>query len=665
MATMIRKPPGLLRRQDDPDVLMMICTAGHVDHGKTRLVGLLTGCATDRLQAEKERGLTIELGFAPCVLGDGLCVGIVDVPGHERFVRTMVAGVSGIDAAILVIAADDGVMPQTVEHLQIMELLGVKRGIVALTKIDLASPERVVEVEEAIRRFVAGSFLEGAPICPLSSETGEGIFDFYDTLKAEILSLSREKRQGIFRMPVERTFAQKGFGRVITGIPVSGSVRVGQQVELAPDGVIGRLRGIQRFLRNIDEGHDGQCLALNIPEFGKLPVQRGHVIAEPGYMRGMSMIHARVRALPSLDVPLRNAQSVKIHTGTSETNGTLYLLTDAMLRPGESGLATLVLDRLVVAAPHDRFILRSPTPPLTLAGGEILDTQPGGPRPRKKHAVERLTGYCAWIDGVPCGSAEFDRRRVHYCLKSTMTLGARLHDLELSLLMPPTTVQRHVQSLAAQDHLLELEPDFFIASENLNRCIDAARAALARVEARNTQLAVSFTELQQGLDWPPPVWRTVLAGLESEGRLKVQGNTLLLAGAMQNLNSADQLVMDKIIHLYDTSGFQSPRPDEVPALVQATPAVVEKLFGALFHSGLLIRLSKSVAISKSHYKYAQDLVVKCIRENGELDSADFKYHIQSSRKYALAILDQLDRQNVTLRVGNMRRLATNYEARLL
>ncbi|MCX6999945.1 MAG: GTP-binding protein, partial [Candidatus Sumerlaeota bacterium] len=224
------KPPGLLRHGVNPEVIMMICTAGHVDHGKTALVRLLTGCNTDRLKIEQERGLTIELGFAPCYLGNNLCVGIVDVPGHERFIKNMVAGVSGIEMAALVIAADDGIMPQTVEHLQIMELLGVRRGMVALTKIDLVSREQVERRIREIGEFLVGTFLEGATICPVSSETLEGYDHFYHTLVDSIKKITVARRRGVFRMPVERVFSRPGFGFVVSGIPVDGAIQVGDEV---------------------------------------------------------------------------------------------------------------------------------------------------------------------------------------------------------------------------------------------------------------------------------------------------------------------------------------------------------------------------------------------------------------------------------------------------
>ena len=291
-------PPG----RDDPRkrsrVITMVCTAGHVDHGKTSLVKLLTGCETDRLKAEKERGLTIEVGFAPCYLGDELTAGISDVPGHEKFIKNMVAGVSGTDLAVLVVAADDGVMPQTVEHLQIMQILGVRDGLVALTKIDLVDPPRVEEVKEQVRRLARGTFLEGAPILPVSSRTGEGYFEFYKALVEKIRGAEIRRGKGVFRMPVDRVFTSPGTGMVILGIPLDGTIRVGDEVEVVPGGARGRIRDMEQFARKTEEGGCGQCLALVIPDLAKSPPRRGDMICLPGYVEPARTLHGRTRILP-------------------------------------------------------------------------------------------------------------------------------------------------------------------------------------------------------------------------------------------------------------------------------------------------------------------------------------------------------------------------------
>jgi len=368
---MTHKPPGLLRARMDADLQMMICTAGHVDHGKTRLVKLLTGCSTDRLKEEQERGLTIELGFAPCVLAGEVCVGIVDVPGHEKFVRNMVAGVSGIDMAVLVVAADDGVMPQTVEHLQIMELVGVRHGMVALTKTDLVAAERVEDVARQVRELLAGTFMAGARVCPVSSETLDGFLELYDGLVEEVRGLSRRRSAHVFRMPILNTFSSEGFGSVVTGIPVDGTIANGQRVELVPGGEVGSVRGIQRFLRDASAGGFGQCLAVNVPDFGKIRPRRGQVLCLPGHLRAAQVFELRVKVVAGIERPLRNAEEVVFHTGTSEERGKLYLLEEKTLGPGAIGLASIVLSKPVPAVAHDRYIVRRSSPARTIARGSL------------------------------------------------------------------------------------------------------------------------------------------------------------------------------------------------------------------------------------------------------------------------------------------------------
>jgi selenocysteine-specific elongation factor len=664
MAVGTQRAPGLLRRQDDPDVRMMLCTAGHVDHGKTRLVGLLTGCATDRLKEERERGLTIELGFAPCQLGDGVCVGIVDVPGHEKFIKTMVAGVSGIDMTILVVAADDGVMPQTLEHLQIMSFLGVQQGIVALTKTDLVSEDRVEAVRGEIAAVLRGTPLEGGSVWPVSSETGAGIFEFYDALKAQVAGLARRKRDGLFRMPVERTFVQRGFGAVLTGIPVAGTVRVGQQVELAPGGVMGRVRGIQRFLRDADQGGFGQCLALNISELGKTTVERGQVLCEPGYLRASRMLHVQIEAVGGLEPPLRNAECVKVHTGTSECHGTIFLLEQTALSGGETALATVVLQRPLAAAAHDRLILRRPSPASTVAGGEILEVQAEGPRPRKKGLASRLRAYLACIAGLSPHDEAFDGARVHHALASLAPLGETAVELGRRLLLPHQAVEGHLAALRDEARVVEVEPGFFVEAANLGQRLQDAEERAAALERAGRAVAVSLAEFQGGLPWPQPVWRHVLSTLEKGGRIGMRENTVLLRGAARGLAEDEQRLLDRIEELYATTGFQSPRAEELPGLLGAAPGQVRKLLDMLYHERRLVRLSSQVVLSYRHFEEAQELVVRAIQEHGSLDSADFKHRIHSSRKYALAVLDYLDAQGVTIRSGNVRRLSANYKAQL-
>jgi selenocysteine-specific elongation factor len=660
---MSHRPPGLLRVGENPDVVMMICTAGHVDHGKTRLVRLLTGCNTDRLKEEQERGMTIELGFAPCVLGGNLCVGIVDVPGHERFVRNMVAGVSGIDMAVLVVAADDGVMPQTIEHMQIMELLGVRRGIAALTKIDLVAGDLVPQRVEEVRRFLEGTFMSSAPICPVSSETGDGIFEFYDVLVNEIEHLAKAQRPGVFRMPVERSFAQKGFGVVVTGVPVSGAVHVDDFVELVPGHVSGRVRGIQRFLRDAAEGGYGQCLALNVPDFGKRVPDRGQVLCRPGYLQSGRCFHVLVKTVSDLNPPLRNAEQIKFHTGTAEQLGTVYLLKDKTLGKSQAAPATIIVSSPIPAAAHDRFIVRRPSPAATVCGGEILFVTQEAQRPRKKDILGRINEYAALLENVDRSGPEFLEKRLRYYL-GVEKVYATTDAMSKATLHATEDVQKCLDGLAVCGVVLALDGGYYILNERYAGLLAQVKGHIQQARD-NSVLSLTVTDLQRAYDLPAALWRRIRTDLETEGLASVQGDRLLLQGAVESLPETDRRLMEQILDLYQKTGFQSPRPDEVAGLLQSSADRTGRLFEFLCQNGRLVRVNRNVVLTADRLKQAQSLVVQTILGKGLLDSADFKYHIGSTRKYALAILDYLDARKVTVRIGNDRKLAANYEKNLL
>ncbi|MBN2316383.1 MAG: selenocysteine-specific translation elongation factor, partial [Sedimentisphaerales bacterium] len=342
-------------------------TAGHIDHGKTALIKCLTGCDTDHLKAEKERGMSIDLGFAPCTMAN-LEVGIVDVPGHENFIKTMVAGATGIDGAIFVIAADDGVMPQTREHLDILTLLGVRYGIVALTKVDCVESVRIEKVTEEIRAFLVGTFLEKAPILPLSSITGEGFGDFYEALKELIDSIQPKKTDGVFRLPIDRAFSVKGYGTVVAGIPVAGTVKIGDEVVLFPHGTKGRIKAIQVYKRESETAMVGQCAALNVPQWEHRNIERGGTVTLGEYFSPEQWFLCKLRMLEHIKTPLKTGVKIKFHTGTSEVVATVYLLQGNNVSAGQEGLIQVRMDnpQRIVAAPRDRFILRSLSPVQTL-----------------------------------------------------------------------------------------------------------------------------------------------------------------------------------------------------------------------------------------------------------------------------------------------------------
>ena len=660
------RPPGLLEKENNPDLIMMICTAGHVDHGKTALVKLLTGCNTDRLKEEQERGMTIELGFAPCFLGGNLYCGIVDVPGHEKFIKNMVAGVSGIDLAILIIAADDGIMPQTIEHLQIMELLGVRSGIVALTKIDLVTKERINEVSQGIQNLLKDTFMENVPICPVYSVTFDGYFEFYELLVNKIKSLSKKTFPGIFRMPIGTVFSRKGFGTVVTGIPVSGTIEIGAQVEVIPSNQIGKIKGMQRFGRDAASGGIGQCLALNIPDFSRKPPVRGQVISLPDYLKSATIFHIHIKVLPDLEKPLQNAEQIKFHTGTAEESGKIYLLEELS---DKSLLATVVLHNPITTAINDRLIIRRLSPNETVAGGEILDITYENIRPRKIEIIKQLKNYLEFFKGIDLTSNEGIIKKIEYLLTYKKKSGASLIDISKGTLLPMDTVKNILMKLIETKKVISLsegstsfqQNDYFIMLDDYNYWLSVVKSQLEKATKEEKALSVTVSDLSKELNFPSPLWERIQKDLERENLVIARGGKLALKGAIEVFNESERKLLEKLIKIYEDTGFESPRPDELSDILKASQSEINRLLEYLFNEKKLIQLSKNVILSHKHLVQAQNLVIKTISEKGVLDSGDFKHMINSTRKYALAILDYFDSQRITIRINNHRKLTPDYQ----
>ena len=368
---------------------VIIGTAGHIDHGKTSLVRSLTGTETDRLKEEKERGITIDLGFAKLNSGE-TNAGIVDVPGHERFVKNMLAGVGGIDIVMLVIAADEGVMPQTREHLSICELLGVKNGLIVITKSDLVEPEWISLVKDDLKEFVKGTFLHKKPILQVSSETGEGIDDLKKILNKLILDVNPKDENGVFRIPIDRVFTMHGFGVVVTGTLFSGKVKTGQTIEIYPTETQAKIRGIQVHSESVEESAAGFRTAINLQGIEKTKIERGYVLGFPKEMRNTYMLDVFLELLESASNPLKNRSRVRFHSGTVEVMARVILLEKDSINPGDKIFAQIRLEKPITALPRDRFVIRSYSPMTTIGGGEILDVDPPKLKRMKKNSASRF-----------------------------------------------------------------------------------------------------------------------------------------------------------------------------------------------------------------------------------------------------------------------------------
>ena len=454
-------------------------TAGHIDHGKTALIKCLTGCDTDHLKAEKERGMSIDLGFAPCTVS-GLEVGIVDVPGHENFIKTMVAGASGIDGAIFVIAADDGVMPQTREHLDILTLLGVKYGIVALTKVDCVEPERVQNVTAEVKDFLVGTFLEDAPILPVSGVTGQGFDVFYEALQELVGTIEPKRTDGVFRLPVERTFSVKGYGTVVTGIPVAGSAKIGEAMTLFPQGTKGRIKAIQVYKRDSEIAMVGQCAALNVPQWDYKTIKRGNVITLGEYFQPQQWYLCKLRVLARVKSPLKNGTKIKFHTGTSEIIATVYLLADSSIPPDSECLVQVRLDVPVVAAPRDRFILRTLSPVQTIGGGMIVEAL--SKKLKRKHpqtvqdVKDRAQAVLTDKDFV-----EYSVRSPQDCIKTAEAFAVNETELSIRTKILPERLKAIIAELVQQDKVLYLDSKLYIHTDTA----DNVQKQLLRAAGKN------------------------------------------------------------------------------------------------------------------------------------------------------------------------------------
>jgi len=627
-------------------------TAGHIDHGKTALIKCLTGCDTDHLKAEKERGMSIDLGFAPCTVS-GLEVGIVDVPGHENFIKTMVAGATGIDGVIFVIAADDGVMPQTREHFDILTLLGVKYGIVALTKVDAVEPERVKKVTAEVKEFLAGTFLEDAPILPVSSITGEGFDTFYEALKKLVDTIEPKKTDGVFRLPVERTFSVKGYGTVATGIPVAGSVKIGDEVILFPHGTKGRIKAVQVYKRNSDTAIVGQCAAINIPQLDYKNVGRGCTVTLGDYFSPQQWYLCSLRVLPHVKNPLKNGADIKFHTGTSEIVATIFLLEGSIAAAGRECLVQVRMNRpqRIVAAPRDRFILRSLSPVHTIGGGMIIEALANKLKRKDEGVLQDAQDRAKAVVS--------ERDFVEYCIKTAEDFAAGESGLSIRAKMLPGPLKEILAGLVEKGEVLNLSPKLFIHRDT---CRDVQQKLLDIVgechRSKPESPGLSSEQLHEASRLKKDVFDGLVKMLVSQGKLVERKHRLALPEHQEMFSDDEQKMLRSIESLFKTRPFNPPRLDEVTRGIAAKPEDVQKALKILIEQEQLVRVDKDLFFHREAVDRARELMTEYIKKEGGLESVKFKYLLNTTRKFAIPLLDYFDRIGVTRRVGYTRLLRT-------
>jgi len=623
-------------------------TAGHIDHGKTALIKCLTGCDTDHLKAEKERGMSIDLGFAPCTVS-GLEVGIVDVPGHENFIKTMVAGASGIDGAIFVIAADDGVMPQTREHLDILTLLGVKYGIVALTKVDCVDSQRVQIVIAEIKDFLIGTFLQDAPILPVSGISGQGFGDFYEALKELIDKIEPKRTDGVFRLPVERTFSVKGYGTVVTGIPVAGSAKIGDQVTLFPQGVKGRIKAIQVYKQNSEISLVGQCAAINVPRWEYNSIERGNVVTDGEYFSPQQWYLCKLHILAHIKAPLKYGTKIKFHTGTSEIVATVYLLKGKNVSAGEECLIQVRLDEPVVAGPRDRFILRTLSPVKTIGGGMIVEALEGKLRRSNPKAVEDAEERAR--------AAASEKDFVEYCIKSAEAFAATESELSIRVKIRQEPLNKILSELTEEEKIFDLGSKYFIHRDTSDSVQQQMLKIAGDFHHDNPESpGLSVVQFSEASKLRKNIFESLLNLLLSEGKLVERKHRLALPEHREAFSEDEHNLLQSVESLYRNRPFNPPKFEEVTQRVKTNGDKVQKILQILIEQERLVRVEKDLLFHSEAVEKARQLLISFIKKEGQLESVKFKYLIDTSRKFAIPLLDYFDRIGLTRRAGYTRYL---------
>ncbi|WP_374713289.1 selenocysteine-specific translation elongation factor [Symbiobacterium terraclitae] len=619
----------------------IIGTAGHVDHGKSALIRALTGVETDRFPEERERGISIDIGFAPFPLPSGRRAAVIDVPGHEKFIRNMLAGITGIDAVILVVAADEGVMPQTREHLDILRLLEVKKGLIAITKIDLVDAEMVELVEADIRDAVAGTFLENAPCCPVSSVTGEGLQDLLRTVDALLEETEPKDTTAFARLPIDRAFVRPGFGTVVTGTLVGGIIREGDRLELLPLGLDVRVRGLQVHGEKVERAEAGQRVAVNLSGIERSDVRRGHVLCAPGVLRPTASFAARLHLLESWSRELKHGERVHLHTGTSEALARVLLLEGDALLPGESAYVQLKLEEPLVVGRGDRYIIRSYSPVHTMGGGVVIEPHAGYKRSQAAAAIAELkVKESGGTGGVIAETL----------LRSGMT-PLPLNELARRTGVPVEALRAELPGLAGD--LRELEGGLWIHRRGFGRFCEAVRAELEAFYAHHPlRSGLGKEELRRRLGLGGKEFAALVAAAEAAGELRVVRDRLALPGRTPALDAEQARLAEAVRAKVAEAGFS---PLSVAELKQQVPGRdTEEVIIYLTEQGEAVRVGDDLIVAAAAMEEAVRRTREHLRQHGRVTVAEFRDLLGTSRKYALPLLEWLDEQRITRRAGDER-----------
>lgn len=621
----------------------IIGTAGHVDHGKTALIKALTGAETDRLQQEKERGISIELGFAPLDLGGGEIAGVVDVPGHEKFIPQMLSGIAGIDLVLLVIDANEGVMPQTREHLQIMQLLQLQRGILVLSKSDLVEEDWLDIVEEEVREQVAGSFLEKAPCCRVSALTGAGLAELMETIRQQLQQVPTRDASGAVRLPIDRCFSISGFGTVVTGTLSSGSVRAGDTLELLPAAVLARLREVQVHAASVAMASAGQRVALNLSGVSREQVPRGSVLGTPGLFRATERIDVRLQLLADAPRPVKFRDPVHFHLGTARGVARVVLLDRDELQPGEQALVQLVLAQPLLAHRGDRFIIRSYSPMHTIGGGTVIDAEPQRHRRFRAEVTQRLQDLASGDLG--------------FWLQKLDEMGlARLRDLEKQTGTSRQQLQQGLERLQEAGQV-ELLAEQWVLAERVRSWRQQLPQLVADYQQQHPlRHGIPRATLQSQLSnqLAPKGFDVLLERAVAAGELEPRGELLATPDWRPQPTAQEQQILARLSRYFREQGFAAKNCNETLKQLDLEGLDAELYFSYLVEDETLKKLNQESYLHTESYLRAEQLLTELFAEQPTLTLAQFRDRLGSGRKLTQALLEFFDRCKYTRRTGEER-----------
>lgn len=629
---------------------IVLGTAGHVDHGKTSLVQALTGIDTDRLKEEKKRGITIELGFAHLDLPCGHRLGVVDVPGHERFVKNMVAGASGIDLVAFVVAADEGIMPQTTEHFEICQLLGLKNGFIVITKKDMVEPDWLEMVIDEVRTYFADSFLADAPLFPVSSTTGEGLAELKTALNDFVANWDFTEAHGPFRLGVDRIFNMKGFGTVVTGTSVSGRIGVGDDIVISPRDVSGKIRGIQVHGQSVEKVEAGSRTAINIQGLEKEMLKRGDFLATPGCLKPSYILDADFLYLSLNEKKLKNRTRVRVHLGTAEIMGRIVLLEDEELLPGQRANVQIFLEELIGSWPGDHYVVRSYSPVYTIGGGVIFN---GTAHKRKRLQKEVKNSFELYRNGEP-----EDLVLLH--VRESGWHGISQDDLAIKVGIFGRKLQKLLQRpiSARQIVLIDTDQQRMVAVETYEQVTDLIREALKVYHDQNPLkpgLAKEELRNRAHIALGPKLFHVCLQQLTRKDEVVLEAGVVRLAEHQVSLQADERKLRQDIEDLFRSAGLATPTIKEVLAKYADIPAdLVRQVVSLLVKDGILTKVTAELYFFSSTLNDLQVKLVEYLQEEGEIDAPRFKDMTGLTRKFSIPLLEYFDSIKLTLRVGDCR-----------